>query len=229
MNRLFKLSIVLVLSAAMLLASFSAFAATDDELTLDIRLMQEFYSQPYHNGDISNGTKILSTFYHCPTEYDPDSIEQLMLMNNMTWENNYLHTFTNYVTPYIPNPCFIGADVFLGGNLILSETQVSEIRLFMAGTPSIHANNCPNLTAFSFITPVCRANDIEIVGGAPVTGFDVKARISSVRVDLAGFENTFTVKCLGRGYLDMERAGRSVVFRQPTATQQCTGIFAAVS
>lgn len=52
MNRLFKLSIVLVLSAAMLLSSFSAFAATDDELTLDIRLMQEFYSQPYHNGDI---------------------------------------------------------------------------------------------------------------------------------------------------------------------------------
>ena len=51
MNRLFKLSIVLVLSAAMLLSSFSAFAATDDELTLDIRLMQEFYSQPYHNGD----------------------------------------------------------------------------------------------------------------------------------------------------------------------------------
>ena len=135
MNRLFKLSIVLVLSAAMLLSSFSAFAATDDELTLDIRLMQEFYSQPYHNGDISNGTKILSTFYQRPTEYDPDSIEQLMLMNNMTWENNYLHTFTNYVTPYIPNPCFIGADVFLGGNLILSETQVSEIRLFMAGTP----------------------------------------------------------------------------------------------
>mgnify|MGYP001539296987 CR=1 FL=1 len=99
MNRLFKLSIVLVLSAAMLLSSFSAFAATDDELTLDIRLMQEFYSQPYHNGDISNGTKILSTFYQRPTEYDPDSIEQLMLMNNMTWENNYLHTFTNYVTP----------------------------------------------------------------------------------------------------------------------------------
>lgn len=86
MNRLFKLSIVLVLSAAMLLSSFSAFAATDDELTLDIRLMQEFYSQPYHNGDISNGTKILSTFYQRPTEYDPDSIEQLMLMNNMTWE-----------------------------------------------------------------------------------------------------------------------------------------------
>lgn len=86
----------------------------------------------------------------------------------------------------------------------------------MAGTPSIHANNCPNLTAFSFITPVCRANDIEIVGGAPVTGFDVKARISSVRVDLAGFENTFTVKCLGRGYLDIERAGRSVVFRSST-------------
>lgn len=113
MNRLFKLSIVLVLSAAMLLSSFSAFAATDDELTLDIRLMQEFYSQPYHNGDISNGTEILSTFYQRPTEYDPDSIEQLMLMNNMTWENNYLHTFTNYVTPYIPNPCFIGADVFL--------------------------------------------------------------------------------------------------------------------
>lgn len=216
MNRLFKLSIMLVLSAAMLLASFSAFAATDDELTLDIRLMQEFYSQPCHNGDISNGTEILSTFYQHPTEYDHDSIEQLMLMNNMTWENNYLHTFTNYVTPYIPNPCFIGADVFLGGNLILSETQVSEVRLFMAGTPSIHANNCPNLTAFSFITPVCRANDIEIVGGAPVTGFDVKARISSVRVDLAGFENTFTVKCLGRGYLDMERAGRSVVFRSST-------------
>lgn len=43
MNRLFKLSIVLVLSAVMLLSSFSAFAATDDELTLDIRLMQEFY------------------------------------------------------------------------------------------------------------------------------------------------------------------------------------------
>ena len=170
MNRLFKLSIVLVLSAAMLLSSFSAFAETDDELTLDIRLMQEFYSQPCHNGDISNGTGILTTFYQRPTEYDPDSIEQLMLMNNMTWENNYLHTFTNYVTPYIPNPCFIGADIFLGGNLILSETQVSEIRLFMAGTPSIHANNCPNLTAFSFITPVCRANDIEIVGGAPVPG-----------------------------------------------------------
>lgn len=85
MNRLFKLSIVLVLSAAMLLSSFSAFAETDDELTLDIRLMQEFYSQPYHNGDISNGTEILSTFYQRPTEYDPDSIEQLMLMNNMTW------------------------------------------------------------------------------------------------------------------------------------------------
>lgn len=112
MNRLFKLSIVLVLSAAMFLSSFSAFAATDDELTLDIRLMQEFYSQPCHNADISNGTKILSTFYQRPTEYDPDSIEQLMLMNNMTWENNYLHTFTNYVTPYIPNPCFLGADVF---------------------------------------------------------------------------------------------------------------------
>ena len=60
MNRLFKLSIVLVLSAAMLLSSFSAFAATDDELTLDIRLMQEFYSQPYHNGDISNGPR------YCP-------------------------------------------------------------------------------------------------------------------------------------------------------------------
>ena len=60
MNRLFKLSIVLVLSAAMLLSSFSAFAATDDELTLDIRLMQEFYSQPCHNGDISNGTEIHS-------------------------------------------------------------------------------------------------------------------------------------------------------------------------
>lgn len=176
MNRLFKLSIVLVLSAAMLLSSFSAFAATDDELTLDIRLMQEFYSQPCHNGDISNGTEILSTFYQRPTEYDPDSIEQLMLMNNMTWENNYLHTFTNYVTPYISNPCFIGADVFLGGNLILSETQVSEVRLFMAGTPSIHANNCPNLTAFSFITPVCRANDIEIVGGAPVTGIRCQSK-----------------------------------------------------
>ena len=109
MNRLFKLSIVLVLSAAMLLSSFSAFAETDDELTLDIRLMQEFYSQPCHNGDISNGTEILSTFYQRPTEYDPDSIEQLMLMNNMKlmlWSAMYFLTW--------PGRCFSSPSISHG-------------------------------------------------------------------------------------------------------------------